>query len=155
MMGIVEILVALAVTFVVSSVLSFIFDFGSCQSCKKLTYQEYMGKSGDFFFCEHCEKIERQAEKKKEQEAFKERLQKEKIIQCPHCQIAMKKEIIENKILVDKCEKHGIWLDTGELERIKKSVKRRTENSSSSSSSGSSDGGSNFALGLAVGMTMN
>jgi Zn-finger nucleic acid-binding protein len=36
---------------------------------------------------------------------------------CPHCAVAMKRELYE-EVELDWCHEHGIWLDNGELEAI-------------------------------------
>lgn len=160
-LSIIEGIIVLLFSVMVSVVFLLIFDFGHCESCYKLTYTKaHMFKTT--FFCQHCQDTEKEVERvkeveelAKEKEAITKKLENERIIPCPHCHIAMKKEVIEGKIIVDKCETHGIWLDDGELTRLKKSMKGRVASSSSYSSSDSSDGGSNFALGIAVGMAIN
>lgn len=41
-----------------------------------------------------------------------------KIVDCPACGIAMQKRIVRDSIELDFCDWHGVWLDTGELERF-------------------------------------
>ena len=40
------------------------------------------------------------------------------LIDCPICRIAMQKRTINGGLELDYCDRHGVWLDAGELERI-------------------------------------
>ena len=72
------------------------------------------------------------------------KMEKEKKRICPICQAEMKKEIVED-IIIDRCSKHGVWLDKGELDHLKEIAE---DNASSGHSSG-------FVVGLACGSAMN
>lgn len=39
-------------------------------------------------------------------------------INCPICRSAMQKRAINGGLELDYCDRHGVWLDAGELERI-------------------------------------
>ena len=66
----------------------------------------------------------------------------ENLIKCPKCNIPMKKEIIEDKIILDKCETcKGYWLDKEELDKIEGIYKDK----------GSSGMGIGIAMGYAIG----
>jgi hypothetical protein len=39
-------------------------------------------------------------------------------IDCPICGTAMQKRIVQDGLELDYCDWHGVWLDSGELERL-------------------------------------
>ncbi|MEM8945714.1 MAG: zf-TFIIB domain-containing protein [Planctomycetota bacterium] len=75
--------------------------------------------------CEKCE-LELQADRERKRS-------------CPVCVVEMEKTIVQ-KIIVDKCPAcQGAWLDSGELDLLKKAVEAD---------------GSDFATGMIVGMAV-
>lgn len=40
-------------------------------------------------------------------------------ISCPHCGAPMTRDVLPEGVSVDVCPAHGVWLDVGELERIR------------------------------------
>ena len=42
-------------------------------------------------------------------------------VDCPHCQVAMKRHLYlaDSDITIDLCRSHGMWLDDGELAKIR------------------------------------
>ncbi len=40
-------------------------------------------------------------------------------IACPKCSKPMRQEMLPEQIEIDICADHGVWLDAGELERIR------------------------------------
>ena len=84
-------------------------------------------------YCNHCDgiwldagELELMVETEKEKEylnsLFKQDLKsKEKSYRCPICSKNMIKVSVGNKeeVLIDKCPKnHGLWFDSGELEKV-------------------------------------
>jgi len=66
------------------------------------------------------------------------KIEEERIRICPHSRHRMKKKVIYKNIIIDKCPVcGGVWLDSGELDKIKKYAEAD---------------GSDFAIGLAAGM---
>jgi len=39
-------------------------------------------------------------------------------IDCPICGTPMQKRVIQDKLEIDYCDWHGVWLDGGELEQL-------------------------------------
>ncbi len=67
-------------------------------------------------------------------EAFEESAVNPVYIRCPHCQRIMDRRNFERRsgILVDLCLEHGVWLDGGEIQRIRAWAARSPQASSSS-----------------------
>jgi Zn-finger nucleic acid-binding protein len=51
----------------------------------------------------------------------------DQVVNCPVCSTAMARETFAEDcpVTVDRCEKHGVWLDTGELKEIQIFVESR------------------------------
>ena len=48
-----------------------------------------------------------------------------RILECPVCGAEMLVETV-NGVRVDVCDEHGMWLDAGELERIRRTDDKRS-----------------------------
>jgi hypothetical protein len=127
-----ESIISLGVGIIIGIIFYHLSDFGSCIDCQKLTYGKNEDEKGNYFCCDSCTSNKTQ-----------KKLNSEKVIPCPHCCKEMKKEIIsDERIIIDRCDKHGVFLDKGELEKLREVIEY-------SSSSG------DFSTGFLLGMTIN
>ena len=39
-------------------------------------------------------------------------------VDCPVCGVAMQKRVVNGDVELDYCDRHGVWLDAGELARV-------------------------------------
>jgi Zn-finger nucleic acid-binding protein len=48
--------------------------------------------------------------------------ERERYLRCPQCSTRMRRQIylVESGVVVDTCREHGIWLDDGELGKIRR-----------------------------------
>ena len=103
-----------------------IFGDMCCRCDKKRTKKSFEGVPT----CETCQ-LQIEAERQAASEATR---------QCPIDSSVMKKEIVNN-IIIDRCEKcGGVWLDSGELDVLKKAIQ--------------SGAGGDLATGMVLGMAI-
>lgn len=76
---------------------------------------------------EYFAKLEMEKKKKKEEEkekAKREELKKLHYMHCPKCGMQLKDSLL-NGVLIDRCDDcGGIWLDKGELDKLRKSSEK-------------------------------
>jgi len=100
-----------------------------CVQCGNRTHNKFEGKT----MCGTCE--------------LNLKMVREGARRCPKCDLPMKKKVLYETIIIDKCFKcQGVWLDAGELKKIRE--KAEEEGQASGRSSG-------VATGICVGMAIN
>lgn len=103
---------------------------GKCEGCGSRTYKK---DERNHYKCSDCQ----------EKEEIKKKMDAEKKVKCPIDGQIMTKESIRG-IIIDRCPAcKGVWLDGGEIEKLRELLEH---------DSGDSD---NFATGLAVGLAIN
>lgn len=132
----------IAIAVIIRIIFYFAQPKGNCKECGEGTRRT---DGENVHLCENCSWQLLEKEELRQNEVLKNAEAK---VSCPHDGHEMMKEFIfpdkPEKIVIDRCPHcKSIFLDSGELEKIKEEVKRS-----------SSSGGGGFSSGLVMGMAI-